>query len=279
MLALIAIACVTAAPEAVDAAAPDTSATFGFAERATVEADDTVRALASSLQRLGRATPFAALENRVGFSMGLTWFQVDAHFAFDIVAVGTPLEGALDPAAVLELKFELLRERLGAADEADAAFGILPLAAFPIGVSVKLGVRGGPSGGNFEGRLLAETHLGSFVLGLNVTLDHELLPPRPRTPVTHFEQVLGVGYALPRGIVAGFEVRNHSSMQAGAFLGDAIHAGPSFSWRRGAFYVAFAVLPQVASVKRAKDVGNGEAVTLVQDERFTGRLALGLETP
>lgn len=134
-----------------------------------------------------------------------------------------------------------------------------------------------------EERLVAELDWKKVRVTLNAGFE-QLSDFRARDLVPfHFEQGVAVGYRLPVGVLVGVEWLNRLGVGpargARGFQGSAVYVGPSASGRAGPVWLSLSAVTQVASWKRPDQVGNGERLEVLDNERVLVRAQVGLELP
>jgi hypothetical protein len=215
--------------------------------------------LLSTTPRFGRPEEFVRFENLVGFAYGLSpALEAQLLLAVAIESVGVESHGA-EGAIATRWRWQPLDARVD-----------------PIGLSLLGTVAGGPESLFLEARATTESWLGDFLFALNASADFAVRRSGAGANA-HLEQSGGALYRLANNFTSGFEIRNRIGFDHGTWLGDAIFAGPVFSWRAKSWWLSFAGLAQVAAVKADEVRGNGEPLELRDNERFVLRLQLGFD--
>lgn len=93
-----------------------------------------------------------------------------------------------------------------------------------------------------------------------------------------FEQSLGARYQIQPEFAAGLEVRAREAFQNSTYMGTALLAGPTFSYVAKQWWLSFGLLVQAGGEKTRLDRGNGEPLEVGDNERFVGRIILGVKT-
>lgn len=154
----------------------------------------------------------------------------------------------------------------------------LPASA-PVGVGFFSSLGLGFDGLAFEGRLVLDKQLGPVLLAANLGAVRSVAFDARLAPDLLAEGALAVRYELANRFAVGLEGLARTTWDAGAFQGTGVYLGPSFTWVGRRAWVTVALTAQVAADKAPSDVGNGEPLTLRDQERFAGRLLLGFATP
>jgi hypothetical protein len=205
--------------------------------------------------RWGRPENFLALDVRAGALQGLpAGFSLGFFVDATLSSTGATQEPGIDGRLAVHLgkSFALGPARLGGRCE----------------------VSGGPNGISVLGVLAADAQLGAFRVGFNADAWTDV--PLTGGGKTRARQTLGLSYLLTNGVSAGLELQNRLSWRRSTYGGDAFLLGPSVGYRGERFWFSLVLLPQVAAVKAADQRGVGDPLELIDNERFSLRLALGL---
>jgi len=157
-------------------------------------------------------------------------------------------------------------------------YRLLP-AQGPLGLGFFTRLALGPGAVGVEGRLLADKQLGAVLLAANASVTRTVTFSGDFAPDVSAEVSLAARYAVGNGVSVGLEGFSRSAFKGGAFEGTGYSVGPSFTWAGKRAWVALSWTAQVAADKASADVGNGEPLVLRDQERFAGRLVVGVATP
>ncbi len=120
-----------------------------------------------------------------------------------------------------------------------------------------------------EGKLIVDKRLGDLLLVGNLVVEHEWNYQEAGALKTELkvEAVLGAAYTVFEHFSVGLEARSHNAFETGE-VHTALFLGPSLAWRGRSSWVAFTVLPQLASFTQP-------GLDLEDHERVEARLLLG----
>lgn len=213
-----------------------------------------------STPRLGRYANFARVENRLGWSFGVH-SRLETLLFLDVApeASGPLYDSRFDGRVASAWHVRL-------SDPQDDGLG------FSVLGEVAVGLRSF----DLEARLIVDKNWGPFSVALNVSAAHAFFYGTTGSSNTWVEESLAATYRIPAGFGMGFEFRSRLSFRRERRLGNAFMVGPNLSFQSKNFWVAFSFLPQVAAIKGPDSVGDGEPLELRDNERFVGRLTLGV---
>ncbi|MES1174096.1 MAG: hypothetical protein ABUL62_07180 [Myxococcales bacterium] len=257
------LAALTALAHAHDAAAAERH--FGYSYESS-----TLRAGQAELQpwstvRLGRADYYNRIDARLGFELGLVKNLQGALFwnassvTEDLRLPGASVKSRLSDTELdslsVQLKYKL----------SDSIADALGSALFVEGST-------GPLQASFEGRLILDKQLGSFVLDANLSGGSVELWELRSSTLGSFDATLGAGYYVTPSFVASLEVRNENGFSAN-FDRSVLYLGPTVSFVSTRYWLTLAVQPQLVAFKGATE---GHDLDLSQNEYLQTRLMLGL---
>ncbi len=147
-----------------------------------------------------------------------------------------------------------------------------------VGLAVVSRIGLGLDHGELEVRLVLDKQLGRLWLGLNASATRSQFWSGRTGIDTRFEQSFGARYQVQESFSAGVEVRAREALQRSTYQGTAYSGGPVFTWAAKRWWVAFGFLVQAGADKARDDRGNGEPLEVRDNERFVGRLILGVKT-
>jgi len=154
----------------------------------------------------------------------------------------------------------------------------LPASA-PVGVGFFSSLGLGFDGVAFEGRLVLDKQLGPVLLAVNAAAIRSVALGTRTAPEWLTEGALAVRYQLANRVALGLEGLARTAMDQGTNQGTGFYVGPTFTWVGQRAWVSVTMTAQVAADKATPDKGNGEPLTLRDQERFAGRLVVGFSTP
>ncbi len=210
--------------------------------------------------RSGRLTPFTRTEGRGWVNSGLTG-RVDLFY-------GLELDGQFGARDTKDLDGRistLIRYRLF---EPNEVLGVALLARAGFGAAASV----------LEARLVLDRRIGTVLLAVNSSFERTIFWDRRDAIETRLEHNAAVRFMVTPEVSAGLEVRARQALQAGAYQGTGVYAGPSVTVTTRWVWFSVGATVQVLSDKAAGDKGNGERLIFRDDERFSLRLVMGLPT-
>lgn len=147
-----------------------------------------------------------------------------------------------------------------------------------VGFAVVSRIALGLDNGELEVRLVLDKQIGRLWLALNASVMRAQFWSGRTGIDTRFEQSFGARYQVQESFAAGVEVRAREALQRSAYQGTAYSGGPTFSWVSVRWWVTFGLFVQAGADKAHDDRGNGEPLEVRDNERFVGRLILGVKT-
>ncbi len=211
--------------------------------------------------RLGR-TDTGYLQNDLRFqAVGGVTSRVDTMFGVDVdlISFGTDSRD-VQPRVSSTWRYSLLR--------ATDVLGVAVMGRIGLGLDLA----------ELEMRIVLDKQLGPLLLAFNLSGSRARLW-RGRTGIdTRFEQTLSARYQVQSEFSAGVEVVAREALQSSLYQGTALSVGPTFTYASRRWWLALGLLVQMGADKALADRGNGEPLELRDNERFTGRLILGVTT-
>jgi hypothetical protein len=211
--------------------------------------------------RIGKATPFVALDERIEFEVGVlpglqsAWYL---NFTGEASGAGATFAEAFEFQGVSwELKYKLLDP-----------------VADPVGLAFYLELTGGPADQEVEGKVLLDRRFGPVLAAFNLVAAHEWEGSAAGVErELEVETDLAAAYLFGNGLSAGLELRTHTGIPVETgWESTAVFAGPALSYTSKAWWVAASVMPQLFAFQPA-------GATTVQDldhhESFNARLIFG----
>jgi len=211
--------------------------------------------------RIGKATPYAALDERIEFEVGvLPGLQTAWYLNFSGVTSGSGLTYAR------EFEFQ------GVSWE--WKYKLLDPVADPVGLAFYLELTGGPADQEVEGKVLLDRRFGPVLAAFNLVVAHEWEGGATEVErELEIETDLAGAYLFPNGLSAGLELRTHTGapLETG-WESTAFFFGPALSYTAKGWWVSASVMPQLFALQPA-------GATTIQDldhhEAFTARLIFG----
>ncbi len=209
----------------------------------------------------GRAdTSYTRFGLRMQLAQGLT-DRVDTMFGLDLDLESSGLDTrAFDARASNTWRLSLLKST--------DAVGFSVLGRLALGVDL----------GELEVRIVVDKQLGPVWLAFNASLSRSQFWAGRTGIDTRLEQTLAVRYQVQGPFSAGLEVRSREAFQRAAYQGTGWSGGPTFTFAQERWWFALGLYAQVAADKAPADRGNGEPLEVRDNERFVGRLVVGIKT-
>lgn len=217
-----------------------------------------------STVRAGRADYYSSIEARLGFQVGLFKnFQGALFWNLSSVTEDVRLPGAA------------LKSRLSASDfqslTVQLKYKLSDPVADALGSALLVDGFAGPLAVGFEGRLILDEQIGSWLLAANLVGGaSEQLELNSRALAT-FGATLGLGYFVTPNLVTGLEVRNENRF-SGEIDHSVLYVGPSVAYVSARYWLVFAAEPQVLAWK---GVSPRHRLDLDRNEYVQTRLLLG----
>lgn len=147
----------------------------------------------------------------------------------------------------------------------------------PVGFAVISRVAVGFALGEVEVRLVLDKSIGPVHLALNASGSRAILWHTAQVIDLRFEQNLTLRYLVGESFAAGFDVRAREAFASTTYQGTAFSAGPAFTYSAPRWWFALGLLAQAGADKAKGDYGNGDPLELRDNERFVGRVILGVK--
>lgn len=237
---------------------------FGFGYESAVLNPGLAELQPWTTERVGRADYFNRLEARLGFQLGLLRNLQGALFW----NLSSTTEDVLVPGAAL-------KSRLSTTDfqslSAQLKYKFSDATADALGSALLLEGQAGPLLVGYEGRVILDKQLGSWLCGLNlVSAGFDQLELHARF-IGSFGASAFAGYFLTPNVVTSLEARNENGY-SGQLDHSVLYLGPTVSYASTRFWLTLAVQPQVIAFKGATA---GYHLDLNRNEYVQARLLLG----
>lgn len=212
--------------------------------------------------RIGETEPFAALDQRIEFEVGLlpglqtAWYL---NFAAEVSGTGaTFAEGFEFQGVSWEWKYKLLDP-----------------VADPVGLALYLELSGGAADQEVEGKVILDRRFGPVLAAFNLVAAHEW--EAGATEVEReweIETDLAAAWLFDNGFAAGLELRTKTGIPAAdGWESTAVFAGPALSYTSKSWWASASVMPQAFAFKAA-GLAPG-LLDLEHNQAFTARLIFG----
>ncbi len=211
--------------------------------------------------RLGRTdVNFMQLDVRFQVAQGVSRW-VDTMFGLDLDLASFDVDSrTIDAKVSSTWRASITR--------ADAAVGFAVVTRAAVGLL----------SGDLELRLVLDKQFGPLLLALNATAVRSVIWSGNDEINARFEQSFGARYQVQAEFAAGLEVRAREAFQNSTYMGTALMGGPTFSYVAKQWWLSFGLLVQAGGEKTRVDRGNGEPLEVRDNERFVGRIILGVKT-
>jgi hypothetical protein len=248
--------------------APNASAAerhFGFSYESS-----TLRAGQAELQpwstvRIGRADYYNRIDARLGFELGLLKnLQASLFWNASSITEDLRLPGASVKSRLSDTELDSLSVQL--------KYKLSDPVADALGSAIFVEGSTGPLQASFEGRVILDEQLGSFVLDANLVGSLIELWELRSSTLGSFGATLAAGYYVTPSFVTSLELRNENGF-SGQFERSVLYLGPSVSFVSTRYWLTLAVQPQLVAFKGATA---GHDLDLKQNEYLQTRLMLGL---
>ncbi len=207
--------------------------------------------------RIARVDPQQVLSDfRVGLSAGLLpslETQLTMDLSFDSLARPASIDGRLTSL----WRFTPFK--------ATDALGFGGFARVSLGVDVL----------DLEARVILDKAVGRVLFALNGSVTRSLFWSGRDGVDTRLEESLAARFAVTPNATFGLEAYAKSSFTKGAYQGTGLSVGPALSFQFSRVWLTVGLVAQVGADKAAGDRGNGEPLTLRDNERFVGRVVFG----
>lgn len=207
--------------------------------------------------RIARVDPHQVLlDARFGLTAGLTrWLetQLTVDLGFDSGLATQSIDGRLTSL----WHFTPLK--------ATDAVGVGGVARVSLGVDVL----------ELEARLTLDKAVGRVLFAANASVSREWFWSGRSGIDTRTEESVAVRFAITPTTSFGAEGYLKSGFTHGTYQGSGLYFGPALSFQFTQVWLTVGMAAQVGADKAAGDRGNGEPLTLRDNERFLGRLVLG----
>src|SRR6478736_5451746 len=237
---------------------------FGFGYESTVLNPGLAELQPWTTERAGRANYYNRLEARVGFQLGLTRnLQAALFWNISSTAEDVQVPGAALKSRLSTTDFQSLSAQL--------KYKFTDATADALGSALLLEGQAGPMDVGFEGRVILDKQLGSWLLGVNLVgggVEQQELESRF---VASFGATAGAGYFVTPNVVTSLELRNENGF-SGQLDYSVLYFGPAVSYAATRFWLTLAIQPQVIALKGATQ---GYHLDLHQNEYAQARLLLG----
>jgi len=261
------MACILAAIGTCGGARTATAAErhFGFSYESSTLRPGQAELQPWSTLRLGRADYYNRLDARLGFELGvLKNLQASLFWNVSGITKDVRLPGAAIKSRLSDTELDSLSVQL--------KYKLTDPVADALGSALFVEGSTGPMQASFEGRLILDEQLGSFLFDANLVgglIEHWELRS---TTVGAFGATLAAGYFVTPSLVTSLEVRNENGF-SGTFERSVLYLGPSVSIVSTRYWLTLAVQPQLVAFKGATA---GHDLDLSQNEYLQTRLMLGL---
>jgi hypothetical protein len=238
---------------------------FGFSYESS-----TLRAGQAELQpwstvRIGRADYYNRIDARLGFELGLAKnLQAALFWNASTITYDIRLPGASEKSRLSDTELDSLSLQL--------KYKLSDPVADALGSALFVEGNTGPLQASFEGRLILDKQLGSFVLAANVISGLVELWELRSSTLGSFGATLAAGYYVTPSLVTSLELRNENGFSA-QFDRSVLYLGPTVSFVSARYWLTLAVQPQLVAFKGATA---GHDLDLSQNEYLQTRLMLGL---
>jgi hypothetical protein len=212
--------------------------------------------------RIGRAEPYAALDERVEFEMGVVQgLQTSLYLNF----TGERSGAGLTYAEAFEFQ--------GVSWE--TKYKLMDPVADPVGLALYLELTGGPADQEVEGKIILDRRFGPVLAAFNLVAAHEWEGEADGVErELEIETDLAAAYLFGNGLSAGLELRTHTGIPVETgWESTAFFFGPAVSYVSKTWWASASVMPQLFAFQPAG------AFSTVQDlthhEAFTASLIFG----
>lgn len=211
--------------------------------------------------RIGRAGPYAALDERIEFEVGVlpglqtAWYL---NFTGERSGSGVTYAETFEFQGVSwEWKYKLLDP-----------------VADPVGLAFYLELTGGPADQEVEGKVLLDRRFGPVLAAFNLIAAHEWEgQPDAVAREWEIETDLAAAYLFGQGLSAGLELRTHTGVPVETgWESTAVFAGPALSYVTRTWWASASVMPQLFAFQPA---GATTLQDLEHHEAFTARFIFG----
>jgi hypothetical protein len=128
---------------------------------------------------------------------------------------------------------------------------------------------------DLEARVILDKAIGRVLLALNASVTRSLFWSGRAGVDTRLEESVAARFAVTPNATFGFEAYAKSSFTKGEYQGTGLSVGPALSFQFSKVWLTFGLVAQVGADKASADRGNGEPLTLRDNERFVGRVVFG----
>src|SRR6185295_12842323 len=211
--------------------------------------------------RIGKATPYAAVDERIEFEVGvLPGLQTAWYLNFSGVTSGSGLTYAQ------EFEFQ------GVSWE--WKYKLLDPVADPVGLAFYLELTGGPTDQEVEGKVLLDRRFGPVLAAFNLVAAHGWEGTDTGSDQEwEIETDLAGAYLFGNGLSAGLELRTHTGIPvATGWESSAFFFGPAVSYTSKTWWASASVMPQLFAFQPA---GAATIQDLDHHEAFTARFIFG----
>lgn len=212
-------------------------------------------------ERVGREdTGYTQLDVRFQAAQGVT-DHLDAMVGFDVDLASFGLDScAVEARVSTTWRYALMRstEVVGLALVSRGAAGV--------------------DSGELELRLVIDKQFGPLWLALNGSATRTHRWASVAGINARFEQSFGARYQVQEALAAGLEVRARQAWARTTYQGTAFSAGPTLTYTSKRWWFTLGLLVQAGADKAKADRGNREPLEVRDNERFVGRLVLGVKT-
>jgi hypothetical protein len=215
----------------------------------------------STTFRIGKATPYAALDERIEFEVGvIPRLQTAWYLNFTGETSGTGrnfVESFQFQGVSWEFKYKLLDP-----------------VADPVGLAFYLELSGGPADQEVEGKVILDRRFGPWLAAFNLVAAHGWASTDTGVErELEIETDLAGAYLFGNGLSAGLELRTHTGIPAATgWESTAFFAGPALSYTSKTWWASASVMPQLFAFQPA---GAQTVQDLDHHEAFTARLIFG----
>jgi hypothetical protein len=217
-----------------------------------------------STVRLGRADYYNRVDTRLGFELGLLKnLQGSLFWTASSITRDTRLPGASEKSRLSDTELESLSVQL--------KYKLSDPVADSLGSALFVEGSTGPLQASFEGRLILDQQLGSFLFDVNLIGGLTELWELRSSTLGSFGATLGAGYFVTPNLVTSLELRNENAF-SGQFERSVLYLGPTLSFVSTRYWLTLAVQPQLVALKGATA---GHNLDLSQSEYLQTRLMLG----
>jgi hypothetical protein len=238
---------------------------FGFSQETSTLRSGHAELQPWSTLRLGRADYYNRIDARLGFELGLSKnLQAALFWNASSITKDIQLPGASEKSRLSDTALDSLSVQL--------KYKLSDPVADALGSALFIEGNTGPREASFEGRLILDEQLGSFLFNANLIGGLTELWELRSSTLGSFGATLAAGYFVTPSLVTSLEIRNENGFAA-EFERSVLYLGPSVSFVSSRYWLTLAVQPQLIAFRGASA---GHDLDLAQNEYLQTRLMLGL---